>query len=165
MKEGSFTKYLQFKMLHKRIVTNKILCEMGIIDKSKCPYCKEPEETIGHAFLYCDMVKQKWRDVEQLLRTYIDGATTISNIEKIMGMTLTDDIVDKTILATTRVIYKNRQEGKPYSIKEVQTLLRSQMLIEEYQSSIEGTDKLFLKIWELIYGIIYWFSFTVSTIM
>ena len=89
------------------------------------------------------MAKQIWRDVEQWLRTYIDGAITITNIEKIMGTTLTYDIVDKTILATTRVIYRNRQGGKPYSLKEVQALLRSQMLIEEYQSGIEGTDENF----------------------
>ena len=155
MEEGSFTKYLQFKMLHKRIVTNKVICEMEITDASICPYCEEPEETIEYAFLICDMANKIWNDIEQWLRIHIDSAIKISNIDKIMGMTSTDDIVDKTIVATTRVIYRNRQQGKPHSLKEVQALLRSQMLIEEYQSSIEGTDKSFLKTWKLIYRVIY----------
>ena len=37
MKEGSFTKYLQFKMLHRRIVTNKKLMDMGIAETSNDP--------------------------------------------------------------------------------------------------------------------------------
>ena len=155
MKEGSFVKYLQFKMLHKRIVTNKLLCEMALTDTTKCPFCEEPEETIEHAFLFCDMVKNIWREVEQWSRVHIDGTIKISNIEKIMGTSSTGDLLDKIIIATTRVIYRNRQQGKPYTLQEVQATLRSQMQNEEYQSSIEGTDLDFIKTWEPIYGIIY----------
>ena len=58
MKEGSFTKYLQFKMLHMRIVTNKKLMDMGIAEISNCPYCGESEETIEHAFIYCETAQK-----------------------------------------------------------------------------------------------------------
>ena len=74
-----------------------------------------------------------------------------------MGTGNLDDIVDKTLIATKRVIYRNRQQGKPNSLREVKALLRTQMLFEEYQSSVEGTDVTFLKTWETIYRIIYWF--------
>ena len=36
MKEGSFTKYLQFRILHKRIVTNKKLYKMGLSENRDC---------------------------------------------------------------------------------------------------------------------------------
>ena len=58
MKEGSFAKYLQFKMLHMRIVTNKKLHIMGIRNDSQCPYCDEQLETIEHAFLECEAAKK-----------------------------------------------------------------------------------------------------------
>ena len=155
IKEGSFIKYLQFKMLHKRIVTNKKLRDMGISDMSNCPYCGELEETIEHAFLYCETVKIFWNEVEQWLRLHIDTSIKLSNLEKIMGTDTTENIIDKTIIATDRVIYRNRQQGKPHSIREVKALLKSQMLLEEYHSSTEGTDTIFLKTWENIYRILY----------
>ena len=155
MKEGAFVRYLQFKMLHNRIITNKKLYDMGISDTNNCPYCQEPDETIEHAFLTCETVKIFWNEVEQWLLRNIGVNIKISNIEKIMGTSSTDDIIDKTILATKRVIYRNRQEGKPYSIIEVKARLRTQMLMEEYHAMIEGSEVKYLKTWELIYGIIY----------
>ena len=50
MKEGSFTKYLQFKLLHNRVVTNQKLQAMGLSDNSNCPYCESIEESTEHAF-------------------------------------------------------------------------------------------------------------------
>ena len=70
MKEGSFTKYLHFKMLHRRIVTNKKILDMGISESSKCPYCEEQEETIEHAFLYCETVKNFWGEIEVWLKRH-----------------------------------------------------------------------------------------------
>ena len=152
MKEGPYIKYVHFKILHGRIVTNKNLYNMGIIDNSKCPYCEEPEETIEHAFIYCTAVTQFWKQIERWLQIYIDGTIKISNIEKIMGTGDIDNIVYNIIIAKKRVIYKNRQSGKNYHIKEVHSLLRSQMLLEEYKSGLEGDDISFLKTWESIYG-------------
>ena len=43
----------------------------------------------------------------------------------------------QTILATKRVIYRNRQKGTPYTLIEVKALLKTQILIEEYQAYIE----------------------------
>ena len=111
----------------------------------------EPEETIEHAFIYCTAVVKFWKDIEHWLRRYIEGTITISNLEKIMGTGNMDNIVQKTIIATKGVIYKNRQIGKNYHIKEVQSLLKSQMLMEEYQAGLEGNDEIFLKTWERIY--------------
>ena len=64
------------------------------------------------------------------------------------------DIVEKTIIATKRVIYRHRQKGTQYTLREVKTILRSQLTVEEYQSGIEGNDHLFLKTWGTIYNFI-----------
>ena len=155
MKEGSFTKYLQFKLLHNSIVTNKKLYSMGLSDTSNCPYCGNIDETIEHAFLNCRVVTNFWKKLERWLRQVIEGGIKISDIEKIMGTGSLEDIIDKTILATKRNIYRNRQTGKPYSLTEVKACLKSQMLIEEYQANIEGNDRLFLHTWAQIYQFIY----------
>ena len=154
MKEGPFTKYLQFKVLHNRIFTNKKLYDIGLIDNSACPYCNEPEETMEHALIYCNMVVEFWNDLERWLRRHIDNSIIISNIEKIMGTGTLDNIVDKAIIAAKRVIYTNRQVGKQYSVHDVKKLLKTQMKVEEYISGIEGNDIKFLKTWEVIYGML-----------
>ena len=155
MKEGSFTKYLQFRILHKRIVTNKKLYKMGLSENSNCPYCGIADETIEHAFILCETVRKFWNDIEYWLRTEVEGDVKISNIEKIMGTGNLECIKDKTILAAKKIIYRNRQTGKQYSITELKSMLRSQMLTEEYQASIDGKDLGFLRTWEIIYINIY----------
>ena len=65
MKEGSFTKYLQFKLLHDRIVTNRKLHAMGLSYTSNCPYCGCIDESIEHAFLKCRAVRTFWNDIER----------------------------------------------------------------------------------------------------
>ena len=77
MKEGSFTKYIQFKLLHNRIVTNKKLQAMGLSDTSNCPYCGDIEETIEHAFLQCRTVKNFWKEIEHWLRQVLDSGIKI----------------------------------------------------------------------------------------
>ena len=57
-------------------------------------------------------------------------------------------------MATKRVIYRNRQEGAQYSLRDVTRLLKSQMTLEEYHSGINGNDEEFLQTWEIIYEII-----------
>ena len=91
---------------------------------------------------------------EDLVRMIYDAHFKISDIEKIMGTGSPDDIIDKTILATKKVIYRNRQSGKPYSLNEIKACLKSQMLIEEYQANINGNNRLFLHTWAQIYQFI-----------
>ena len=103
----------------------------------------------------CETVRIFWNEIEYWLRTEVEGNVKISNIEKIMGTGILECIKDKTILAAKKVIYRNRQTGKQYSLAEVKALLRSQMLTEEYQASIDGKDLEFLGTWEIIYRSIY----------
>ena len=61
-------------------------------------------------------------------------------------------MVGKTILATKRMINRNRQKGSQYTLREITSILKSQLVIEEYQSGIEGNDEDFLKTWGIIYN-------------
>ena len=154
MREGAYTKYIQFKLLHRRIVTNKKLCDMGIKENSMCTYCLEEVETIEHAFLHCNAVTKLWKEVEAWLRLHVDVHISLNNVDKILGTPKGDNLVYKTIMATKKIIYRNRQKGSRYSLKEVQISLRSQMNIEEYQSIIENSFTKFLDIWEPVYDIL-----------
>ena len=152
MEEGYFHKYVQYKMIHRRIVTNKTLYKMKIKECQFCPHCENIEETIEHAFIECKMAKKIWSSVEKWLQQYIERGIKVSDIDKIFGMNMQGNFIDKTIIATKMVIYRNRQKGKNYHIEEVKSLLRQQMLLEEYDASVRGRKNEFLDIWERAYA-------------
>ena len=76
-------------------------------------------------------------------------------MNKILGQGMLNSIVDKTKTATKKVIYRNRQYGGKYNIKEVKNVLSRQMKIEEYQASVKGNDTMFLNSWEKVYARLY----------
>ena len=47
----TYVRYLQFRLLHRRIFTNELLYRMKIVDSPECPLCNNIPETIEHAFL------------------------------------------------------------------------------------------------------------------
>ena len=55
---NQYTKYILFKLLHARIVTNQKLIDMELKDDPSCPYCNTNFETLVHAFINCAAVKE-----------------------------------------------------------------------------------------------------------
>ena len=53
-------KWLQFRILHRIIPTNKALRIFGIKDSSKCERCSDPCETILHVFWNCKYAREFW---------------------------------------------------------------------------------------------------------
>ena len=155
-KEGSFTKYIQFKMLHRRIVTNKKLYGMGIKENkcSSCPHCTEQIETIEHAFIYCNIAVNIWKEIENWLRVHVDGHISITDVDKICGIDQEENIVYKMIMATKKVIYRNRQVNTKYSINEIIAVLKLQLKCEEYKAVVENSFLEFLDVWEMMYNLI-----------
>ena len=71
-----------------------------------------------------------------------------------MGTGILESAIDKTIIAAKKIIYRNRQQGRPYRLSELKACLKGQMVIEEYQSHIDGDDRKFIKTWESLYQFI-----------
>ena len=93
-----------------------------------------------------------WKDIEKWLRAHVDSKISISDVDKILGQGLENSIIEKTITATKKVIYRKRQHGGKYNIKEVKNVLSKQMKIEEYQASVIGNDTIFFNTWEKVYA-------------
>ena len=58
MLEGSYVKYIQFKLLHNRIVTNHKLHAMNLRDDDMCSFCDASPETTYHAFITCPIASE-----------------------------------------------------------------------------------------------------------
>ena len=119
MKESAYYKYLHFKMLHSRIITNEKLYKMKISDSNICKICTTEIETIKHAFIECKKAKDLWAKIEKWLKDNVFRLCKISDIHKIFGQRAKEEIIDKTITATKAIIYNNRKTGKKHKIIDV----------------------------------------------
>ena len=112
MKESVYYKYLQFKMLHSRTITNEKLYIMNISDSNLCKMCMIETETMKHAFIDCEKVKELWLLVEKWIKENIYRFCKISDVEKIFGQRSKEPIIDKIIMATKATIYQNKKKTR-----------------------------------------------------
>ena len=98
--KGLYTKYMHFKLLHRRIATKRLLFEMNIKPDNLCPYCRDTLETVEHAFLECTHVRIFWNEIENWFKRTIDNSIKIVEMEKIFGSKNSKDLIYKIITAT-----------------------------------------------------------------
>ena len=60
----------QFKLLHRRIVTNSFLHKIGIKNRNNCTFCEVERETLFHLFWCCRIVQSFWKILENWLIKY-----------------------------------------------------------------------------------------------
>ena len=58
--------WIQFRVNHSIIVTNKLLVKLGKKDSSNCTFCDSEEETIYHLFWECRKVKDLLHRIENI---------------------------------------------------------------------------------------------------
>ena len=64
MFDDVYLRYIQFRTLHRRFFTNNILFKMNQKASILCDFCKSEDDSNEHMHLYCELVKQIWREVE-----------------------------------------------------------------------------------------------------
>lgn len=69
-------RWLQFRIIHRIIVTNQYLFNTGLKDSQLCTFCHTLPETIIHLYWECDKVKHFWNCTETWIMLYTN------NIEK-----------------------------------------------------------------------------------
>merc|ERR1711973_448677 len=67
--KSSKLKNFQFKLLHRRIPTNKFLYTIKVKDNNLCTFCKKDIETLIHMFWTCEIIQTFWRSLEKLLQS------------------------------------------------------------------------------------------------
>ena len=68
--ECTYLRYIQFKILHNRLVTQTLLLKMGKSKSESCLYCKG-KDTQVNTMLYCPSTIQLWSNVEKWVRNDI----------------------------------------------------------------------------------------------
>ena len=75
-------RYLQFRLLYRRIFTNELLYRMKIVDRPECPLCNNTPKKIEHAFIWCQKTHTQWRQIELWLSMVLKYKIKTSDSEK-----------------------------------------------------------------------------------
>ena len=99
--ECAYLRYIQFKILHNRLVTQTLLKKMGKSESESCLYCKE-RDTQVHALLYCLSSIQLWSNIEKWVRKDIQPHYKMCDWDKVFGNPKSSFIINAIILNTKK---------------------------------------------------------------
>ena len=58
----------RFKLLHRKLATNRFLFKIGIKSNDQCSFCKERSETLLHLSWECPSVKSFWNEISNWMK-------------------------------------------------------------------------------------------------
>ena len=145
----TFSRLIHLKLIHNRVMTNKILLKMNLADSSTCLSCNR-KETVVHAFLDCENVTRFWRSIECWIRRVIDRNFKLSYIDKIFGTLRMNNTTNTVILSAQEIIYRNRQIGGTLVLAQVRRKLYNQMIKENLLAKFSLDQQNFHKKWNSI---------------
>ena len=118
--ECTCLRYIQFKNLHNRLVTQTLLKKMGKSESDACLYCNEIDTQV-HALLYCTSTIKLWSNVEKWVRKDIQPHYKMCDWDKVFSNPKSSFIMKAIILNTKKVIYMNRQTCKEMHVNWTQS--------------------------------------------
>ena len=65
MCDDIYSRYIQFRTLHRRFHANNILFKMKKKETPMCDICEDREYSIDDMLIYCEVVQKLWREVEE----------------------------------------------------------------------------------------------------
>ena len=135
-------KYIQFKLLYNRIVTNHRLHTMNLSDDNMDSFCDASPETIYHAFNNCPKV---WSIAQNrsMVAWKKNNNVKVFDIEWVFGGDKTKSIEGKVILATKRLFNINAEKREFYR----------QQNMEEYNAEIVNNVEFYANMSWCMWGV------------
>ena len=75
----------QYKILHRILSTNSLLFKCKLKETQDCNFCNETKETILHLFWECNIVKNLWLEMAEILKNKCNIEIPISRQHIILG--------------------------------------------------------------------------------
>ena len=144
------TKYFQYQILHRTLITNKKLHQFGLVPSDKCNFCGELE-TISHLLYECPEVKNLWEQMIKWIKNSTRDKTLNDKVSILLGNNDNKLITNLIILITKHTIYKRKWMEKRPTIIELKHIIKKHMLTELYIGTITDNEKKVLGKWSPFY--------------
>ena len=138
--------FLQYELLHRRIVHNKLLFKMGLSTTPNCLFC-DNLETIEHIYVECPNSVRLWHDTENWVKGLNYPHFKISDNEKIFGEKHNDKLKHIIILSIKDVIYQKRKIGNIMYLSDVKRQILKSLHITKTQELLRNDISNFDEIW------------------
>ncbi len=141
--------WLQFRINHYILATNKYLCKVNITDDPNCTFCKDEVETIEHLFWNCDVIQNF---VEQIDNWLLSNGVSIpfTKTRFIFGNTshvVKGEASNLIILSIKQYIYNTRCYKKKLSLHAFIAKLKDFYNLEKCIAVKNKTLEHFYKFW------------------
>lgn len=140
----------QFRLLHRRIFTNKILYKWKIVESNRCFFCRDHYKTIEHLFFDSEITKRFWTRIWTWYEAMTDTEIMLDNQYLLLNVYYDKvSILDTLVLIAKQYIFRCKsieQDLNFYNYKD-EVLLTCK--IERRYAFDTGRYKPFQKKWGL----------------
>ena len=141
--------FIQYKLIHKRVVHNQLLHKMKITDNPNCQFCNA-QETIEHIYLECPNVIRIWQDTENWVKSLNYPHFKISDTEKIFGEKYNYQLKHLIIISIKDVIYQKRKQGNTMLLFDVKRRIVKNLHILKTQELLKNSRSNFDNDWRVL---------------
>ena len=129
--------WLQFRLLHNILTTNKSVSKFKPNQTDLCEFCKKKSESIQHLLWSCEVVQSFWKDLSKLLNRLCTHVHNFSFNERLVlfghdDSVNTDRITDLIILLAKHLIYKCKVQKSNLNINYFKNELHQRYCFEKY---------------------------------
>lgn len=141
-------RWLQYRIIHRILPTNKRLYIFGITQSNACQHCVTTEESIVHLFWSCPVVQRFWHSLNNLYASVqIDKTAVILGLPTNTSTSLPSQSIQLLILiAKQHIWYCRARKAKPTAEGVVNRLFKTWKM-EKYVHKIEGKTEKCDKVW------------------
>ena len=145
-------RWLQFRIIHRIIPTNKLLKLFGIIQSDKCQRCPATEENLIHLFYSCPKVLELWQNLSQVCRVpQLDGVSVMLNVPE-GSNSLPKKSMRLLILITKHYIWQCRRRSLRPNLRGLAQVFLAKYKVEKYIYTIN--DDSVPDIWEPVLNVL-----------
>ena len=142
-------RWLQYRILHYIITTNRSVSKFIIGQDSNCSFCGAHSETIMHLFWTCKFVQRFWNDISFLINKKCAHAHNFKFTENLVlfgncNIIYTDKICNLIILMAKFFIYRCKVQNKPLNI---QIFIKEIFRRYQIEKNINENSNIFKNYW------------------
>ena len=141
----------QYRLLHRAIITNIQLFNWGIKSHNLCSFCLKEEETLGHLFVECPIIKELWRKIYVYIREEYcttEISMSASNVIKNKLVEKKGHVINFICLISKQYIYAQRCLGRDVSFPALKAYIMRIKSIEKYIAQKNGKMRVHKMKWE-----------------
>ena len=133
------------------MLTNKKLHLYGIKDSNKCENCVDEAETIIHLFCDCPKNCSIWKNIVDWLNSLGYRLGYFTDVQILFGDKKFDPIVNKVIIASKYLIFKQKTKTSAVTFKKLLYFLKSESEIERGIATNNNQFRRFWGLWSPIW--------------